>query len=690
MSAEYSGNFQEAYFDEVRELLGELEAALLAIEDDPDNPELIGQVFRALHTIKGSSGMFGHSDVAMFTHDIENVYENVRQGRIDISKGLIDLTLAASDQIKLMTGLVEGEKAEEAKTRAIMTAAREILADLPEPSPEEAAGEASRKKVDRRAVTNRIAFTPEPDIFKYGTKIIPLLNELRRYGECVIVAREEDVPPLEDLDPELCRLSWEITLASSKSRDAIDDVFLFVMDDSELRVEQIAEEDIFALGVKPSRIRDLILSGDRLTKESISELLAEDAAEPAFVPEERSRTSEAADASSVSSVRVKSEKLDELVNLVGELVVVQARLSRISNNREETELFRVAEEVERLTWELRDSALNMRMLPIGAAFNKFRRVARDLARDMGKKASFTVEGGETELDKTVMERLNDPLVHIIRNAIDHGVESPEERREKGKPEQGRVHLSAAQSEGNVVITITDDGKGLDPEKIKRKAISLGLLDENAEPSEQEIFSFVFNAGFSTAEKVTGVSGRGVGMDVVKRNIEALQGRIQLHSKPDEGTTVVLRMPLTLAIMEGMLVRSNRTIYALPMLSIHESFRPRPEDVTMTMDKLEMVKVRERLYPVVRLHEIYGHDPDNYDLDKGILIIVESREKSVCLFVDEILGQQQIVVKPLPSYMGGIEGLSGCMVLADGDIGLILDVENLIRRSEKGAGEGGNE
>ena len=383
-------------------------------------------------------------------------------------------------------------------------------------------------------------------------------------------------------------------------------------------------------------------------------------------------------------IRVDTDKLDELFNLVGELITVE---SMVVNNQDIQGMdlpnfSRSANMLEKVIRDLQETTLSIRMTPLEGVFNRMKRLVRDLSMKFGKKTALRVTGAETEMDKNVIEEIGDPLVHILRNAIDHGLETPEEREKKGKPAEGRLRLGASYDGNEILIVVEDDGAGLNKEKILERAAERGLIDKSARLADYEIWNLVFEPGFSTAAKVTDVSGRGVGMDVVKRNVERLRGRITVESEKDKGTKIGLHIPLTLAIMEGMLVRVGGGIFALPMLSIQESFRPSLEEVTATNDGIEMVRVRENLYPVARLHEIYNFNPDQRDLDKGILVMIEARERKLCLFVDDILGQRQIVVKPLPAYMGDIKGVTGCMALDDGDIGLILDVDSLIRRAEQ--------
>ncbi len=383
-------------------------------------------------------------------------------------------------------------------------------------------------------------------------------------------------------------------------------------------------------------------------------------------------------------VRVSTEKLNKLFDLVGEIITME---SMVVNNKNLDGLklpdFQIAANMlNKLVRELQKITMSIRMIPLDGLFNKMSRLVRDLSRKFEKSVELEIYGADTEMDKNVIEQLSDPLVHMIRNCIDHGIEDEFARLDRGKSTTGKVILGASYQGNEIHITVEDDGAGLNRQKILEKAIAKGLCSSNPEElTDKQVWQFIFHAGLSTAQKVTDVSGRGVGMDVVKKNIEKLRGNIDIDSKTGFGTKITFRIPLTLAIMDAMLIRVGASKYAIPILSVRESFQPKLTDITQTMDGIEVVKVRSELYPVVRLHEIFRKEPDNYELDKGILMMINSNSKKVCLFVDEILGQQQAVVKPLSEYIGEVQGLTGCMVMADGKIGLILDIDSLIEKAE---------
>jgi two-component system chemotaxis sensor kinase CheA len=486
---------RQAFKEEAYELLAELETSLLELEDSPDDMEVIGRVFRAMHTIKGSGAMFGFDDIAAFTHEVETVFDQVRNGKIAVTKNLINLTLAARDRIKVLLDAADGGGVtDEAGGVEIIAGLKRLLpgAGEMEASPATEA-EASPPATDaaENDVTYRIRFTPEPDIFMTGTNPVSLLNELRQMGNCKIVAHTCAIPGLTDLEPESCYVYWDIILTTSQGKNAILDVFIFVEDDCELKIEAIDDggrldseasykklgEILVERGDLDSATMDAILSQQKRFGEIAIEsgLVAPDKVQSALVEQQHIKEirQERQAHESASSIRVPADKLDTLVNLVGELVTVQARLSQTAAGRKDAELLSIAEEVERLTTELRDNALNIRMLPIGTTFSKFKRLVRDLSLELGKEIEMTTDGAETELDKTVIERLNDPLVHLIRNSIDHGIESPDVREAAGKPRQGTVHLSAIHSGDSVLITIKDDGAGLNKEAIRAKGWKRG-------------------------------------------------------------------------------------------------------------------------------------------------------------------------------------------------------------------------
>lgn len=685
---------KQAFLEEATELLTELESALLELENVPDDIELIAKVFRILHTIKGSSGMFGYDDISTFTHDIENLYDRIRNGNIKISKEIIDLTLSARDQIALLlVGNNDKKPIDENLTRDILTSFRKIMVDYktPDKKPEK---EKQNEHVNisetqlQNSVTYFIRVKPAPELFENGTNPVLLLNELAEMGKSFIIARTDMIPDLSEIDPEKCYSFWDVVLRTNKDVDAIKDVFIFVEDRCELIIKTIEDESVLkteaAFMTFENILREATLTeyydvkmllksfNDTKKEKSISGSVKS----PKDKVKERTELTNEMEVR--SSLRVSAEKLDELVNLVGELVTTQARLTQLASLRDDAEIISVSEEVERITWSLRDSALNIRMLPIGSTFNKFKRLVRDLSQELGKEVELTTDGAETELDKTVLEKLNDPLVHIIRNCLDHGIELPAEREKAGKSITGLVKLSASQSGGNVLIEISDDGAGLNKDAIKAKAIKNGLIPENAELSDTEIFSLIFAPGFSTAQTVTNVSGRGVGMDVVKRAIEALRGNVEVNSNPGVGTTITLKLPLTLAIIDGLLVKIDEDHYILPLSNIEECVELTKKDIKNAHGR-HMINIRGGIIPYINLRERFGLKTERPDIEQ--VVVADVQGTSIGFVVDKVLGQHQTVLKSLGRFYKNVEGVSGATIMGDGTVALILDIRQIIKNEE---------
>ncbi len=695
-------NQKEAYREEAYELLSELESALMALEETPGECDLIGRVFRAMHTIKGSGAMFGFDNIAAFTHEIETVYDLVRGEKITVAKELVDLTLSACDQIKKM---VDGEEIDPVLEKRILDDFHSMIPDENKPvddNPEKAraqdpSAENEPPEPDHESgsptpigeseeVTYRVRFRPDRELLASGTNPILLLEELRTLGRCWIKAQTSEIPPLKDFKPEVCYLYWDILLTTNKGIEAIKDVFIFVADESELKIDAIdvAEDDPKRLGEILAERGDASMAeieGALKAQKRLGEMLAESGvvdkdtvdsalAEQQYVREERQKSQEKVLS---SSVRVAADKLDVLVDLVGELVTVQASLSRKAATEDDPELLSISEKVERLTVELRDNTMGIRMMPIGTTFSKFKRLVRDLSNELGKEVLMTTEGGETELDKTVIERLSDPLVHIIRNSIDHGIELPEIREKEGKPSQGTVELSAVHSGANVLIRISDDGKGLDPEAIRAKAVNLGIMSPEEELTEKEIFAKIFAPGFSTAEKVTDVSGRGVGMDVVKQGIDALRGTIEINSEKGRGVTVTLKLPLTLAIIDGLLVEVGETFFILPLNTVEECKELTREDLVRANGR-NILNIRDEIVSFVPLRGLFGINGTKPPIEQ--IVIAELNGERIGFVVDEIIGEHQTVIKNLGKICKEAKGVSGATILADGTVALILDVNSL--------------
>jgi two-component system chemotaxis sensor kinase CheA len=681
---------------EAQELLAELETTLLELEGSPGDGELVARAFRAMHTLKGSSGMFGFDEVAAFTHDLESLFDHVRAGRLGVTTDLVDAALRARDHIR---GLLAGEAA--AADGAPLTERLKQLAAAVGGAPAGAAPgtvagprlAAPSRAAEEPAVTFRIRFRPAVGLFASGTNPLLLFAELRELGPLHVVAQTRAVPPLEDLDPESCQLHWDLLLTTPRPRSAIDDVFLFVADDGNLTVEAIHDDgddggdapdykqlgellvergdlsaaDIERALAKRPRLGEVLQAAGLVSSGQVEAALLEQE-----VVREQRRARVAGDGA--GSMRVAAAKLDRLVDLVGELVIAQARVSQLAARLGDGDLLLIAEDVERLTAELRDNTLDIRMLPIGATFGSFRRLVRDLSGELGKQVELRIEGADTELDKTVIERLQDPLVHLLRNCIDHGLEDPAGRERAGKPAVGSVLLSARHAGANVVIEVKDDGRGLDPEAIRRKAVERGLLSADAEVPEKELFGLIFAAGFSTAKTVSNVSGRGVGMDVVRRSVEALRGTVDVESRRGAGTTVRIRLPLTLAIIEGLLVRVGAEAFVLPLAAVEECVELTRAEVRRSHGH-RVVDVRDQLVPYVRLRDWFAVPGDQPHIEQ--VVVVELDGLRFGFVVDHVVGQHQTVIKSLGRFHGDVEGLSGATILGDGTVALILDMGELV-------------
>ncbi|MBI5593629.1 MAG: chemotaxis protein CheA [Deltaproteobacteria bacterium] len=692
-------NYREAFKEEAHELLTELETALLELERMPSDEEIIGRVFRAMHTIKGSGAMFGFDRVAAFTHDVETVYDRVRNGKIPVTKPLIDLTLSACDEIlKMIDDTEQGEASDAAITEAISRSFRDMLLSPEPPTVDNAVvmEAADVPTVDGREVTYRIRFCPEPGFFSSGNNPTLLLNELRDLGDCDILANTDSIPLLNEMDPEACYTAWDIILTTTRDENAIRDVFIFVEDVCELNIEVIddarradAEPDYKKLGeilvdrgdLNTSALKTALGSQKRIGSLLVdSGMVSTDQVQAALVEQQhiREKRQKRQVVESIASIRVPAEKLDVLVNMVGELVTVQSRLSQLSARFNDLSLIQVAEEVERLTAELRDNTMSIRMLPIGATFSRFERLVRDLSTELGKEIILKTDGAETELDKTVIEKLNDPLIHIIRNSIDHGIELPDARMAVGKPARGTVHLSAEHSGANVFIRISDDGAGLDTEVIRAKAVEKGLIASDAVLSEKETFSLTLMPGFSTAKNITNISGRGVGMDVVKKSIDALQGTIEMASKKGVGTTITLKLPLTMAIIDGLLVQIDDVHYIMPLAAIEECVELTREDVARSHGK-HMASIRGEIVPYIRLREMFTHGGSAPAIEQIVTARIDGSR--VGFVVDQVVGQHQTVIKSMSRMYRNIEYVSGATILGDGNVALILDLPKLAQYAE---------
>jgi two-component system chemotaxis sensor kinase CheA len=639
-----SGDPVEIFRQEAQDLLEQIESGLLDLAHRPGDRELVDAVFRGLHTLKGSGAMFGFDALAAFTHHCETAFDKVRKGEAPASAELVAAVLAAQDH---MRALAEGREALEAEGHALLERLHAAVA----------AGDAPAAPAGPAETTWRIRFSFPPEALANGVRPLPLLDELRELGACEVRALTDQVPPLAELQPAECRLAWEVVLTTAQPRSAIEDVFIFVIDDMKLDIETIGEAAV-------EEPQDVGLAAPVAAQEAPA------AAQPAAAGKS-GRGGE--------SVRVPAERLDELMDRVGELVIAQSRLKQVSANSPDTALRAVSEEIERLAAELRDTTMVVRMTPVSQLFGRFRRLVHDLARDTGKVIELVTEGETTELDKTVIERLADPLVHLMRNAADHGLETPDQRAAAGKPAAGRITLSARQAGAEVVITIADDGRGVDRARVRAKAEENGLIAPDAVLSDSELLQLIFHPGFSTAQAITSLSGRGVGMDVVKSTIEGLRGQLEMTSEPGVGSTVSLRIPLTLAIIDGLLVRVAAGVYVIPLAAVEECVELSPEQDLRSSGR-QLINLRGQLVPFIRLRELFatGTAPDPHQK----VVVVSTGQERVGLAVDQILGDHQTVIKSLSALHADLATFSGATILGDGGVALILDVPHLVAAGQR--------
>lgn len=655
----------DTFLQEATELVEVLEEKLLALEDAPDRSDLVDAVFRVLHTLKGSGEMFGFSALAGFVHMFENAYDDVRSGRATVTAELIEVSLASRDHIADL--IAAGSDAAAAAAIAGSAPAQGLLRRIAaltgaaHAAPVAAAPietEASSVLVHRYA----IRFKPDAAAMRNGMRPELLIDELAQLGATQARIVVDDVPPLETLDPTACYLTWQIEIETAAGRDAINDVFIFA-DDGDLRIDEVVPDAPMVAavaGVPAAAARP----GPKATPKP--ELVEPGEGGGGGGRNQRNE-----------SVRVQSHRLDALMDQLGELVIAQARLNRISTQLADPALAAAAEEIERLVTGLRDAALSIRMLPIGLVFGKFRRVVRDLSVELGKHVTLDTVGGETELDKNVIDSLTEPLVHIIRNSVDHGIESAERRAAAGKPAEATIRMTARQTGGDVLVTVSDDGGGLDVDAIRTRAVERGLIAEDAGLSDEQLHQLIFEPGFSTAKVVSSVSGRGVGMDAVRSVIADLRGSVEVKSKRGQGTDVTLRLPLTLAIINGLMVRVGEANFVLPLSSVEECVELSEEESRRESGRT-ILNIRNELVPFLNVEALFGFPPSQGTRRR--IVIVNADGKRVGLVVDDIIGQHQTVVKSLSVYHRGISGLAGGTILGDGSVALILDPVALVKRA----------
>jgi two-component system chemotaxis sensor kinase CheA len=655
----------ETFLQEAEELLSEIEEGALLLGGEEGTDETINQLFRAFHTIKGSGAMFGFDVVAEFTHHIENLLDSIREGVVPVSPNLADLVLKAKDHIKVLLGSEE-PRALQASSETLICAIEEFAHSGRQEDQRNTISVLDRTEHGKGNTepTWQISFRPDPALLTCGGSPVALLKELQKLGSCEIIVHTEEVPLLDEIRPDLCYFWWTITLRGSCDENAIRDVFIFVEEDSKLEITLLENQSPKEPGepqpLNRSESVDLVNSGTAAVA----------APQRALVKE--------------STVRVPANRLDRLVDLVGELVMNQSRLAQAAAQRGAPEFVNPVQELERLVAELRDNVLGIRMLPIGTLFGRFQRLVHDLSAELGKEVELVTEGAETELDKSILDQLGEPLVHCLRNCLDHGIEPPEERLEKGKPRCGTVRLSAVHTGSDVVVSIRDDGRGINRAAVRAKAIEKKLIAPDASLSDKEILNLILLPGFSTAKQLTSVSGRGVGMDAVKREIDALRGSLSLASEEDKGTRLSITLPLTLAIIEGLLVQIGCDQFIVPMAAVTENVELLRVERT-GKNRRNVIAVRGELIPYIDLRQTFHIEGDAPEIEK--VVIVRHEDQRVGLVVDRVLGTHQTVIQSLGKFLRNINVVSGATIMGDGRVALIMDIAAVVRYVD---GEGQDE
>ena len=688
-------DYRNAFIEEANDFVHILEESLLQLESDKHNTEIVNEIFRVMHSLKGSGAMFGFDDLSAYTHHLESLYDKVREGEIFINSALIDFTFESVDHIKHLISSSPDEKLNR-KSQTLIDRIPTIISNsktkeegILESAPRAANG--NRNAIKKEQVKSYfIRFKPDKEILKDGTNPLYLIDELVSMGNCLVKVRDEALPALDEFDPLACYFSWDIVLSTKEDPSSIDDVFIFVSDTCEIEIEAIADFDMLENEDSKSKIEELLAKQDVsaaelkevLPKEESSILIqGEIEAEESEieVPELQANAEEENNVFSVrkmrvSTVRVKAQNLDMMINLVSELVTMQARMQTIAQEKGDLELLSVSENFQKLNRQFRDLSFEMRLVPLQNLFVKFQRLVNDVSKELNKDVDFVTEGLETELDKNVIEQISEPILHILRNSLDHGIEELEVRRELNKAEKATIQLKAFYSGADVIIQLQDDGRGIDPRKIKQIAISNGLITESAKLSDKEILELVFAPGFSTKKDVSSLSGRGVGMDVVKRKIEELRGSVDIDSELEKGTTITIRLPLTLSMIDGFLVMINTNSYIIPLSAIDKIHELRPEQLEKAFNN--MVEIEGEQIPFITLKD--NSQNGSQSNSAKYLLLINFENQKVGLVVNEVFGEHQVVLKPLGHFMKTKDYFSGATILGDGKVALVIDTNKLIQ------------
>ena len=671
--------FRAAFYVEAAEHLQHMEAALLQLENAPRDTELLNTIFRGAHSIKGASTTFGIDEVGRFTHVLENLLERLRDGVVDTTSELIELLLTSVDIIDgLVANAKDGSPMPENMEQVLNELRRVNGQAGSESSAKPAANSASPSSSQK---CYRVNLVPSREFFRFGQDPLLLLRELFETGTVTnIQVDDKSLPSIADIEPEQCYLSWTLDIETDKPEQTLHDAFMFLDGGSKYTISAIQPPAPSTAAAEPAATDAVPTVQPEPTPPT--EVTA--ATDKRSGNDRRSAPAVQKASGENETVRVDRQRLDELINQIGELVIgasmVEQEILSIAGGRGLESMSGLGKIVR----DLQEMSLGLRMVPIAATFQKMNRVIRDVAKKVGKQINFVTSGDDTELDKSVVDQISDPLVHMVRNAADHGIETPEERIAAGKPAEGVVTLRAYQQGGNIYIELVDDGKGLDRKRILAKAVERGLIQPDANLSDAEICNMIFQPGFSTAKEVTDVSGRGVGMDVVRRNVESLQGSVSVKSVEGQGSTMTVRLPLTLAILDGLLVRLSEEVFVIPLLSVIESISVRAKEIHQIVGVGEVISLRGEIVPLLRLHDLLNIKPREEGDEQGLLVIVEDQGRRLALRVDDLIGQQQVVIKNLETNFRKVPGVSGATILGDGHVALILDIFGLSTLSSDSA------
>jgi two-component system chemotaxis sensor kinase CheA len=675
MSVDLS-QFIPSFLEESFEGLELMESSLLNLNAG-DN-ETIHSIFRAAHSIKGGAGTFGFENVTEFTHLVETLLDEIRDGRREITQKDTELLLVAVDCMRLLIEAARDDADYDENKINETTRLLEQALEMQALSGDDETVVLDTDTQDHGKKVWQITFIPEHHLVQTGNDPLLLFNALADLGELTLKAKTDEVPPITEMDATELHISWELCLISDASEEDIREVFEWVEDECKLEIVEVEQAPKPAV----SNSMDGVVNSIAAEPEAINRdaTVVTNSSENSIPAPEKSDKNKAKTKQDLGSIRVGVDKVDSLINLMGELVITQSMLSELGNDFELSKLEKLKNGLAQLlqnTKELQESVMKIRMLPISFAFNRFPRLVHDLSIKTGKEINLVIRGEQTELDKTVMEQIGDPLVHLVRNAVDHGIESSDVRIANGKPKSGTITLDAYHQGGNIVIEIGDDGGGINREAVLSKAIEKGLVDSSATLNDNQVFDLLFEPGFSTAKEVSDISGRGVGMDVVKRNIQSLGGRIQVESEPGKGSKFKVNLPLTLAILDGQLVRVGTEVYIIPLITIVESLQAKAEFINKVSGDMTLYRLREDNVPVIPIYQLFDLPADTKEVDNALLVVVEADGQKVGLLVDDLLAQQQVVIKSLKDNYQQVEGISGATILGDGSVAMIIDVPGMI-------------